>query len=143
MEALKTKLVLVFFCIFGKIYTQVGINTSTPQATFDVNGNVMIRTVPETTNLSSYKIMVLNSTNAEVSKADPSLFASSTNSTASKAYSSSGINLLALSLGVFDNTWNIVKFDTTPINPANFTSTTTDFYYTVPSSGKYVELNLR
>lgn len=117
-------------------FSQVGINTTNPQATLDVNGNVKIRVIPETPTLPGYKILAINEGSFEVTNVSPSLLSSSNNGSVSKASSSAGLSLLSLDIGLF-NSWNIVKFENVEINSTNYTTTTTDFYYTVPSSGKY------
>lgn len=118
-------------------FSQVGINTNNPQATLDVNGNMKIRVIPETPTLPGYKIMAVNEGSFEVTNVSPSLFSSSNNGTVSKASSSAGLSLLSLDVGLFNNSWNIVKFENVEINSTNYTTTTADFYYTVPSAGKY------
>ncbi|TDX86666.1 hypothetical protein [Epilithonimonas xixisoli] len=131
-----------FFSVSGS--SQVGINTSNPQATLDVNGNVIIRNTPETVVLPGYKLLVANQNSFEVGKVDPSLFFTGSNSNIAKASASSGVSLLELDLSLLYPGWNLLKFGNTEINPALFTSTTSDFYYTVPNKGKYfIHLNFK
>lgn len=119
-------------------FSQVGINTDDPKATLDLNGNMMIRVVPETTTLPGYKIMAINEDSFEVTNVSPALFSTAKNVTVSKATAATGLTLLGLDVNLFNTSWNILKFPTLEINPTNFTSTASDFYYTAPSSGKYI-----
>lgn len=131
-----------FFSFSG--YAQVGINTTNPLATLDVNGNVIIRDTPDTNVLSGYKVLVVNQNSFEVNDADPSLFFGGSNANIAKASASSGISLLELDLSLLYPSWHLLKFGSAEINPALFTSTASDFYYTVPSKGKYIiHLNFR
>lgn len=64
---MKKKFTNALFVMFSMItLAQVGIKTSDPKSTLDVNGNTMIRQVPKTTTLSGYEIMALNQSNSEV-----------------------------------------------------------------------------
>lgn len=123
---------------------QVGINTTDPLATLDVNGNVMIRNTPETTVLPGYKVLVVNQNSFEVGDADPSRFLAGSNSNIAKASASSGVSQLTLDLSLLYPNWYVLKFGNTEINPTLFTSTASDFYYTVPNKGKYfIHLNFK
>ncbi|KFC19247.1 hypothetical protein [Chryseobacterium sp. FH1] len=136
---------VVFSSFFSiAIWAQVGINTTEPLATLDVNGNVMIRDTPETTVLPGYKVLVVNQNSFEVGDADPSLFLSGSNSNIAKASASSGVSLLTLDLSLLYPNWYVLKFGNAEINPTLFTSTASDFYYTVPNKGKYfINLNFK
>lgn len=126
------------------VYSQVGINTTDPLATLDVNGNLVIRNTPETVALPGYKILVANQNSLEVGKVDPGLLLAGSNSNIAKASSSSGVFLLALDLSLLYPSWYVLKFGNMEINPALFTSTASDFYYTVPNKGKYfIHLNFK
>jgi len=134
---MKTLLSFLKFCIIIPFssFAQVGVYTSNPLATLDVNGNMMLRSTPQAT--TNYNILAIKKSNSEVSYVDPSIFTSSTNTTVGKATATSGTTLLALDLSLFNTDWNILKLPNLEINPDNFTSTANDFYYTVPSTGKY------
>ena len=47
---------------------QVGINTTDPQATLDINGNLKVRTIPVSSVASTYDFLVINSANSELHK---------------------------------------------------------------------------
>ncbi len=82
-------------------------------------------------------MVVKNDTN-EVGDADPGLFFSGSNSNIAKATSASGLSLLALDVNLLNPNWSTLKFGNLEITPSLFTSTSSDFYYNVPSSGKYI-----
>ena len=111
----------------------VGINTTTPEASLDVNGNVMIETVPTATDAPTYDYMVQNPTTKEVQKINGS-YAAATNTTVAKATASAGISLLGASLFA---DWQRINFDpaNVSINTGTFNTTTDE--YTVPSDGIY------
>lgn len=134
-----TSSLLFRFCISCPVlnFAQVGINTTNPQATLDINGNLKIRSIPETSVLPGYKVLAINESSFEVTNVSPALLSFPVNTSAAKVKSVSGLSLLSLDLSLF-NSWNILKFDTVEINPTGFTSTPNDFYYTVPTTGKYV-----
>lgn len=124
---------LLVLCFSLSFAQNVGINTTTPEATLDVNGNVMIETVPAAPESATYDFMVSNSTTKEVQKRTGN-FASATNTTISKAVATAGISLLGLSL--FGG-WQQINF--APANVSLNTGTfdaATDFY-NVPSNGVY------
>lgn len=132
------------FFFSNSSFAQVGINTSTPQATLDVNGNVIIRNTPETMVLPGYKVLVVDESSFEVGDVDPSLFFAGSNSNVAKATASSGVSLLQLDLSLLYPSWYLLQFGNTEINPSLFTSTASDFYYTVPNKGKYfIHLNFK
>ncbi len=141
---MKTKfssLALVCASVFAFSQTgNVGINTETPSATLDVNGNVKIRTSPSSSTLTNYTVLGLNNTSKEVTSLDASLFASSSttasNTSVFAARKTSGISLL--SLGLFPTGFRAVNFlnaERTIGNTAMFSDT--DNTYVVPSDGIY------
>jgi len=122
---------------------QVGINTETPQATLDVNGNLIVRQVNLTPSNSNYDFLVVNPTSNEVQKVTGNFSGgSTTNTTIAKVSRSGGNNLLNVSL--FDQ-WRKINFQPAgvSINSGNNFTASNDTY-TVPSSGVYViNLNYR
>ncbi len=141
---MKTKLyLLLLLCTNSLAFTQtgnVGINTETPSATLDVNGNVKIRTSPSSSTLTNYTVLGLNNTSKEVTSLDLSLFPSSSttpsNATVFAARKTSGISLL--SLGLFPTGFRAVNFlnaERTVGNTAVFSDI--DNTYVVPSDGIY------
>ena len=120
---------LMCFCTNAQ---KVGINTPTPTAVLDVNGNAVVRTVNTATIATNYDFLVSDPTSQEIKKVNGN-FGSSANTTIAKAAEKEGIALLTL--GAFDN-WKKINFDTAEINPGNNFSTSNDVYV-VPSTGIY------
>lgn len=86
-------LILVVSCVFG--YGQVGINTTDPQATLDVNGNAMIRTVPDAPAAADYDFLVRNKTSMEVEKVNGNFSSPNFSNTIAKAVEEDGVSLLS------------------------------------------------
>lgn len=128
--------------IFGLLFcnAQVGINTTTPQSTLDVNGNLMVRTVPASATASTYDFLVVSPTTSEVQKVNGSLGITTNafSGTIAKAVEEEGLSLLS---GTSFAGWQKINFGSghVPINPGSHFDATTDFY-TVPSDGIY-EIN--
>ncbi|EDM45749.1 hypothetical protein SCB49_08067 [unidentified eubacterium SCB49] len=60
---------ILFFLIFTNgLYSQVGINTTDPNSTLDINGNLSIRSIANEADLSSAKNSILVTTTEEVKK---------------------------------------------------------------------------
>ena len=116
-------------------FAQVGINTTTPLATLDVNGNLIVRTVNTTAPDTTYNFLVQNQTTKEVEKITGNLGTVSANSTIAKAVEENGVSLLSGSLFAG---WQKIDFGPghVNINPGNNFSAATDFY-TVPATGIY------
>ncbi|MDC8103269.1 MULTISPECIES: hypothetical protein [Chryseobacterium] len=139
---MKTKIsILILFLISFQAFSQVGINTTTPAATLDVNGDVKVRQVPTTTTLTGFDVMMYNIATGELQQADPALVASAgsggaTNPTLFAAKKTAGISLL--SLGLFPSGFRGVNFLTAErtIGSAALFSDT-DNTYVVPSDGVY------
>lgn len=116
---------------------KVGVNTTTPEATLDINGNLMVRTVPVSPAATTYDILVVNPTTSEVQKINGNLTGtgSNVNSTIAKAVEKDGVSLLS---GSAFAGWQKIDFGAghVPINPGGHFDATTDFY-TVPSTGIY------
>ena len=137
---MKIKLYLLgMLCISSLAFTQsgnVGINTETPSATLDINGNLKVRTTPTSGTLTSYTVLGINNTTKEVTNLDNTLFASAsttTNGTVTKV-SATGIgSVLGLTLS---NGFQKINFPAAAIGgTANFNAATD--VYTVPSDGIY------
>lgn len=129
-------IVLAFASLVG-IRAQVGINTTNPTATLDVNGNLKIREVPQVLALPGYQIMAVNQGSFEVAEVDPQILlsAANTNSSVYSAAKNGGITLLALSL--FGN-WKQINFTLTDKRLGISTLfSENDYSYVVPSSGVY------
>ncbi len=125
----------------------VGINTTTPQATLDVNGNLKIRQVPTAASTTGYQILAVNQNTGgdfEVSQLNPQLIADlatsgGTTGVAASLYAArktSGLTLVAL--GIFPSGFQSVNFvnaERTVGSTAVFTDS--DNTYNVPSTGVY------
>ncbi len=126
----------------------VGINTTTPQATLDVNGNLKIRQAPTAASTTGYQILAINQNTGgdfEVSRLNPQLIADlatsgGTTGVAASVYSArkSAGSVTLLSLGIFPTGFRAVNFvnaERTVGSTAVFSDT--DNTYTVPTTGVY------
>lgn len=139
---MKNKTTNVIFILFSLTASaQVGINTPDPKSTLDVNGNTIIREVPDTTTLSGYKILTLNQNSSEVSQIDPNLLFPTTPAgpgTESTVFSERKISGISLSSTPLFSTWKKVNFvlgDRTVGSPVLFSNS--DNAYITPTSGIY------
>lgn len=126
----------------------VGINTTTPQATLDVNGNLKIRQAPTAASTTGYQVLAINQNTGgdfEVSRLNPQLIADlatsgGTTGVAASVYSArkSAGSVTLLSLGIFPTGFRAVNFvnaERTVGSTAVFSDT--DNTYTVPTTGVY------
>lgn len=125
---------LLVLCCSLSFAQNVGINTSTPQAILDINGNAIVRTVPTTATAANYDFLVSDPTTKEVQSLNGN-FASATNNTITKAVDTDGFSVLALELAGGYQTIDFAP-GTVSINPGSFFDVSTD-EYTVPSNGIY------
>ncbi|PTT36927.1 hypothetical protein DBR28_10425 [Chryseobacterium sp. HMWF028] len=136
---MKTKLYsLMLACTALPLFSQVGINTSSPTATLDVNGTLKVRDIPAATALPGYQVLAVNQGTTQVFSMDPALLtgASATNTTVYNAKKTTGINIL--NLGVLPSDFqpvNFVQADRNIGNAALFTNA--DGSYNIPSTGVY------
>ncbi|TZF94992.1 hypothetical protein FW781_13920 [Chryseobacterium panacisoli] len=136
---MKTKLYsLMLACATLPLFSQVGINTSAPTATLDVNGTLKVRDTPAATALPGYQVLAINQGSTQVYSVDPALLiaASDTNTTVYAAKKTAGISLL--SLGLFPSGFRAVNFLAAErsLGSASLFSDT-DNTYTIPSTGVY------
>jgi hypothetical protein len=146
---MKTKICSAILCIiFNFVFSQIGINTSDPQATLDVNGTMKLRSTPVAPALPGYQILAVNlntSGDFQVAQVNPQLIIDSaintmntTNVNASvyAAKKTTGINLLTV--GVFPSGFRPVNFlqAERSLGTASLFSDT-DHTYTVPTNGVY------
>ncbi len=131
------KKIYVFSSIiaFSLIHAQVGINTDDPKATFDVNGNVMIRTVDTATPSSSYDFLVRDNATNEVQKVPGNFSTGAVNASLVKVEDRNGITLID---GTMFAGWEKIDFSpaSVKIDDGNNFTVSNDFY-TVPTSGIY------
>lgn len=140
---MKTKIYSLILALSAvSAFSQVGINTSTPSATLDVNGTMKVRDIPITPALPGYTIMALNNGTFQVAKVDPQVIidaattASGTNTSVYAAKKTTGIDLL--SLGLFPTGFRAVNFlaaERSVGSAALFSDT--DNTFTIPSNGVY------
>lgn len=132
----------VMLCVSTFIYAQsgnVGINTTNPQATLDVNGNLKVRTVETVTSASTDQTVLLRD------KSEPGDFvlkeitvsnllgSAGSGSTAYSAAKSGGWSLLNVNLGSSTYPINLTGSNTRIGDPTMFTNGV----YTAPISGIY------
>ncbi|WP_284460089.1 hypothetical protein [Chryseobacterium sp.] len=136
---MKTKIYsLLLACSTLSLFSQVGINTATPSATLDVNGNAKLRITPAAPSLTGYQVLGLNTATSEMTSIDPQLLfaGANTNSSLYAAKKTAGISLL--SLGLFPSGFRAVNFvaaERTIGSAALFNDT--DNTFTIPSTGVY------
>lgn len=140
---MKTKIYSLFLALSAvSAFSQVGINTSNPSATLDVNGTLKVRDTQMIPALPGYTIMVVNDGSFQVAKVDPQLIidaataASGTNTSVYAAKKATGISLL--SLGLFPTGFRAVNFlaaERSVGSAALFSDT--DNTFTIPSTGVY------
>ncbi|WP_294243689.1 hypothetical protein [uncultured Chryseobacterium sp.] len=148
---MKTKICIALLALMVMpAYSQsagVGINTTTPQATLDVNGNLKIRQAPTAPSTTGYQVLAINQNTGgdfEVSRLNPQLIADlatsgSTTGVAASVYSArkaAGVTLVSAT--IFPTGFRSVNFvnaERTVGSTAVFSDT--DNTYTVPSTGVY------
>lgn len=135
---MKINITIVALAMSFFSYAQVGINTTEPQATLDVNGNLIVRNTPATPVSGTYDFLVVNSVSNEVQRLSGNFNSNASNpysSTFAKAVEQDGLSLLDGSLFAG---WQKIDFGSghVPINPGGHFSATNDFY-TIPSDGIY------
>lgn len=127
----------------------IGINTSSPQASLDINGTVKIRATPSAPSLPGYQLLAVNQNTGgdfQVAQVNPQLIVNSaisqinaTTGVSTSVYAArktSGTTLI--DLGVLPNGFRPVNF----VNAERTLGTTavfsdTDNAYVVPSNGVY------
>lgn len=140
MNTMKIKILkfaLILITTFNN--AQIGILTKDPQAILDVNGNTMIRQVPQTTTLSGYQLLLLNQNNSEVSQISPDNinFGGSKNQSIYSAQKKSGINLL--NIGILPSGFRTINFTTAEKTVGNSSLfSDSDNTYIVPANGIYM-----
>lgn len=127
----------------------VGINTTTPQATLDVNGNLKIRQIPTSASTTGYQILAINQNTGgdfEVSQLNPQLIADmatqggGTSGVAASVYAARKTSgaITLISLGLFPSGFRAVNFtnaERTVGSSAVFSDN--DNTYEVPTTGLY------
>lgn len=122
-------LLLIFFIlisVFSKLNAQIGINTTSPNATLDVNGNTIIRSISPATANECDKILVVNSSENEVKSINlPKSYV--------KGIGGSGLSVLSVSLF---SSWKKVTFATISFDE-NSDYNTTNHFFVAPMNGIY------
>lgn len=122
------KIILIAFLLFIQYVglAQVGVNTTTPTATLDVNGDVVIQNVPNCDESVTNKILVHNSSNNRVE-------AINLQKSFVKGIGGTGFSILSLTIL---SGWNKVSFPTLEFDEnGDFNLTTQTF--TAPMNGIY------
>ncbi|MEJ5105478.1 MULTISPECIES: hypothetical protein [Chryseobacterium] len=137
---MKTKLYsLILACAALPLFSQVGINTTTPTATLDINGNMRVRNTPTATTVPGYQLLVQDNAGTEVFAMDPQLLigASNVNSGMFAAKKITGISLVNVTL--FPADFKPVNFQAVErtIGSASMFSDS-DGSFIVPSTGVYM-----
>ncbi|WP_390453983.1 hypothetical protein [Chryseobacterium sp. Alg-005] len=140
---MKTKICTLILAISSiSAFSQVGINTTTPSATLDVNGTLKVRDTPMVTALPGYQIMAVNQGTFQVAKVDPQVIidaansGGNTNTTVYAAKKTATITLL--NLGIFPSGFQAVNFLQSERNVGNAALfSDVDNSYTIPSTGVY------
>ncbi|MBZ0326832.1 MAG: hypothetical protein K8F54_04460 [Altibacter sp.] len=114
------------------IYSQVGVGTTAPTSTLDINGNLKIRSVTEETTLSNIKdsILVVSSSYVKSIPAT-SVIDVALPTTVKGSFSSAGLINLSLLSGT-----QIIPFDSEDFDTNNEYNTTT-YTYTAKQDGIY------
>lgn len=129
----KTLFLIMLGVFFSIIDGQVGINTQSPKATLDVNGDVRIRKVDTLASSETVKkLLVLNDNNV-VNQVDFSRIQLSMGNAIVKGIGGTGFSLLSISLlnGWFQVSFPMVEID----DGSNYDLTQQEF--TTPNTGIY------
>lgn len=134
----KNFLLFVFFVLTNISQAQVGINTSDPKSTLDINGNLKIRNVTSVTSVNSNQTILLRDKTSttgdfEIKEISSDLLVVA-NASAYYASKSGSWSLLDLGLGTFWSKINLTGASDTKVgNPALFNTGV----YTAPQAGIY------
>lgn len=141
MQNLKKNIPLFVILIFMNILNaQVGINTTSPKSTLDINGNLKIRSIPVVSNLPTNDQFVLlvdkNSTNGdfEVKQINTDVFL---NNHAYYATKTGGWSLINLTLGL-GTSWAKINLTGTVDTKVGIRELFNTGVYTAPVAGTYI-----
>lgn len=136
---MKTKLYsLILACAALPLFSQVGINTATPTATLDVNGNMRVRDTPAATSVTGYQLLAQDTGTTEVFAMDPQLIIAASNVNSSMYFAKKTATISLINLSLFPSGFRSVNFlqaERTIGSAALFSDT--DYTYIVPSTGVY------
>ncbi|WP_294297123.1 hypothetical protein [uncultured Chryseobacterium sp.] len=150
---MKTNMITAALCLSASssfLFAQVGINTTTPQSTLDVNGNMKIRQMPTAATTTGFQILAVNQNTGgdfEVTRINPQLIADlatqgGVTGIPASVYSSrktAGVTLFSAT--VFPTGFQAVNFmNAERTVGASAVFTDNDNTYNVPSTGIY-EIN--
>lgn len=129
---------LLLACAALPLFSQVGINTTNPTATLDVNGTLRVRDTPTATTVSGYQILAQDNASTEVYKIDPLLLMASSggvNTTVFAAKKSTTLSALSITFPGGFKALNFKAADRSIGNAALFDDN--DSSYIIPSNGVY------
>lgn len=135
---MKTKICTLILALSSiSAFSQVGINTTTPTATLDVNGTAKIRDTPLSPTLTNTQIMAVDQSTFQVVKVNPqTIYDGTVNSSVYAAKKTASITLL--NLGIFPAGFQVVNFLQSERNVGTASLfSDTDNSYTIPSAGVY------
>ncbi|WP_278380347.1 hypothetical protein [Chryseobacterium arthrosphaerae] len=136
---MKTKIYsLLFACATLPLLSQVGINTTTPTATLDVNGTLKVRDTPAATALPGYQVLAINQGSSEVYKMDPLLLMAGSGSNTTVYAAKKAASLSLLNVSVFPGGFKALNLKATDRTLGNATLfDDNDGSYVIPSTGVY------
>ncbi|MGU3376828.1 hypothetical protein [Chryseobacterium sp. M5A1_1a] len=136
---MKTKIYsLILACAAFPLFSQVGINTASPTATLDVNGNLRVRVTPAASTVTGYQILAQDNATTEVFAMDPQMIIAASRVDTSIYSAKKTASLSLLSLGLFPTGFRSVNFlqaERTIGSGALFSDS--DNTYVIPSTGVY------
>lgn len=135
---MKTKICTLILALSSiSAFSQVGINTTTPTATLDVNGTAKIRDTPLSPTLTNAQVLAVDQGTFQVVKVTPqTIFDGTVNASVYAAKKTAPITLL--NLGIFPAGFQVVNFLQSEKNVGDTALfSDVDNSYTVPSNGIY------
>ncbi|WP_379964219.1 hypothetical protein [Epilithonimonas sp. UC225_85] len=133
---MKKNTILAITIFTNILYAQVGINTSDPKSTLDINGNLKVRNVTTITSLNSNYTLLLRDKTATTGDSEVKEISSDIlNANAYYASKSGSWSLLDLGLGNYWSKINLTGANDTKLGAQSLFNTGV---YTAPQAGIYV-----